>query len=171
MPTFPTKSLRSQKKSRKTKKATKISVLRSWGILRPIWLRYKNPIEKGIYWYYFSKFIRARDIATFGTCISCGRSITMETSDCGHFIPAGECGPDLLFDPRNNNAECSHCNAWDGLHLFGYAKNLDLRYGVGTAEELLRRHRAHKTTKPAPKDFPRKEYEALIKTCPSYKPV
>jgi hypothetical protein len=131
------------------------------------WMRYKNPIQKGILWYLFSIAIRKRDVAKYGTCISCGKRITVETSDCGHFIPAASCGRDLLFNPYNNNAECTQCNAWDELHLFGYAKGLDNRYGVGTAEMLLAQHRHLKYMEPteklkANKDFSAKEYEEKI---------
>lgn len=108
------------------------------------WLRYKNPPEKGIYWYFFSLYVRQRDVAKYGTCISCGRVITLETCDAGHFMPAGDCGRDLLFDERNVNAECNHCNAWDETHLLGYAEGLDRRYGDGTAIELRERRDRYK---------------------------
>lgn len=146
----------------KKKKATKVSILRQYGLTGREWMRYKNPLEKGIYWYWVSYCVRVRDCTKYGTCISCDRPITVDSSDCGHFIPAEDCGPALLFDPRNNNAECSRCNAWDQLHLFGYARNLDKRYGDGTADDLFRRHREHLATKPAPKDFTRKEYQQKI---------
>lgn len=145
----------------KRKKVTKVSILRSYGLLGTEWMRYKNPIEKGIFWSLFSLAIRKRDVTRYGTCISCDRPITMESSDCGHFIPASQCGPVLLFDKRNNNAECSRCNAWDELHLVGYAKGLDKRYGEGTADELLKQHREYKFG-PVVKDFTRKEYIAMI---------
>lgn len=144
------------------KKASKVSLMRLFGLTGREWMRYKNPIEKGIYWYLFSLVIRNRDVKKYGTCISCGRAITVDTCDAGHFIPAGSCGPSLLFDFTNVNAECSHCNAWDGLHLFGYAKNLDKRYGDGTAETLLATHRQRKEFDLAEKDFTRKEYVTKI---------
>lgn len=128
------------------KKQSKADVLRGWGITEPnlikagfTWLRYKNPPEKGIYWYWLSRYVRERDVAKYGTCISCGRAITVEGSQAGHFMPADSCGRDLLFDLRNVNAECSHCNAWDDTHLLGYAEGLDERYGEGTAAELRAR--------------------------------
>lgn len=151
----------------KKPKTTKVSILRSYGLSGTERMRYKNPLEKGIYWFFFSKRVRERDVSQFGTCISCDRPITVDTSDCGHFIPASECGRDLLFDPRNNNAECSRCNAWDELHLFGYARGLDRRYGEGTADSLLKRHRELKFLPPlekaaATKDFTRLQYVAKI---------
>jgi hypothetical protein len=141
---------------------TKADILRSYGLKPNHTLRWKNPIEKGIYWYFFSLFIRERDVSKYGTCISCDRPITVETSDCGHFIPAKKCGRDLLFDERNNNAECSQCNAWNELHLFGYAKNLDKRYGPGTAESLLQRYEQYKNG-PVLKDWKGSVYAEKIK--------
>lgn len=122
-----------------TKKINKAAVFREWGMpegYKTNHLRYQNPIEKGIYWYWFSLWVRQRDVAKWGTCISCGRAIDVETSQAGHFMPAKDCGRDLLFDERNVNAECSQCNAWDETHLLGYAEGLDERYGAGTADEL-----------------------------------
>lgn len=162
MATFPFKSRPGKAKKARTRKPSKASILRSWGILGPIWLRYKNPIEKGIYWYLFSKAVRTRDVEKYGTCVSCGRTITVDTCDAGHFIPAASCGIDLLFDPINVNAECSHCNAWDDLHLLGYAKTLDKRYGEETAESLLKQYRLNKGA-PVKKDFTRVQYIEKIK--------
>lgn len=163
-----TQTLERRTKRPKAKKATQISILRSYGIPGPISLRYKNPLEKGIYWYLFSLAIRTRDVERYGTCVSCGRVITVETCDAGHFIPAASCGPKLLFDPLNVNAECSRCNAWDDLHLLGYAKTLNARYGEHTAEILLQTYRERRHQGLAEKDFTKKEYqhklEKLIKT-------
>ena len=146
------------------KKQTKRDVCRNWGIpetVKTFNLRYQNPIEKGILWFFFSLFIRKRDVEKYGTCISCGREITVETCDAGHFIPASSCGRDLLFDERNCNGECSHCNAWDELHLLGYAKGLDKRYGAGTADGLLARYYVYKNGGIV-KDWSRKVYEQKL---------
>lgn len=154
------------------KKQTKRDVCRNWGIpetVKTFNLRYQNPIEKGILWFFFSLFIRKRDVKKYGTCISCGREITVESCDAGHFAPTANCGFDLLFDPLNVNAECSHCNAWDEMHLLGYAKNLDKRYGEGTAENIKIRRECYRERKPYPdrtmpriKDWTRVEYEQKL---------
>lgn len=148
-------------------KQTKADFLRAWSLPYPSFqyhhLRYKYPPEKGVYWYYFSLFIRQRDVEKYGTCISCGRPITVETSQAGHFMPAASCGRDLLFDERNVNAECEPCNAWDDAHLLGYAELLDLRYGKGTAGALrIRRIEYQQRTAPL-KDWNRKEYAEKIR--------
>ena len=150
------------------KKVNRAEFMRSWGLdPRKVSLRYKNPLEKGVYWYYFSKYVRERDVRMWGTCISCGRPITVDTSDAGHFMPAKGCGRDLLFDETNVNAECSKCNAWDDTHLLGYAEGLDLRYGIGTALVLRQRYALYKNGDVV-KDWKAKEYAEKIKALPSY---
>lgn len=154
------------------KKQSKSDFLRFWGLpfLSRHWsrLRYTSPPEKGVYWYFFSLFIRKRDVEKYGTCISCGRQITIETCDAGHFMPAADCGRDLLFDERNVNAECSQCNAWDETHLLGYAEGLDRRYGPGTATELRARREQHKARTSVVKDWKATEYAEKIRALPNY---
>ena len=152
------------------KKPSKTDVLRSYGITGHSgfdWLRYKNPPEKGIYWYLFSLYVRHRDVERYGTCISCGRPITVETSDAGHFMPARDCGRDLLFHDKNVNAECSQCNAWDDTHLLGYAEGLDSRYGQGTAH-MLRRMRHEYKNGPPVKDWKAIDYIEKIRALPTF---
>ena len=154
----------------RVKKESKSDIYRRLGIPEAVirlggWkkvFRYKNPIQKGIYWWHFDRMVRKRDVEKYGTCISCGRSITFETCQAGHFMPAASCGRDLLFDPLNVNAECSQCNAWDETHLLGYAENLDKRYGEGTALSLRKRKEAYKNGPPL-KDWSKEIYEDKIK--------
>lgn len=124
-------------------------------------LRYKNPIEKGVYWYHFSLAVRHRDVARWGKCISCGRAITVENSQGGHFMPAVGCGRDLLFHPLNVNAECERCNAFDETHLLGYAENLDKRYGPGTSMALRKAKEAYSNGHPV-KDWNRATYIKMV---------
>lgn len=110
-------------------------------------LKYTQPPEKGICWYWFARYVRARDAERWGKCISCGRHKTFEELQAGHFAPSGDCGEDLVMDERNVNGECNDCNAFDRMHLLGYARNLDIRYGEGTATSLEeRRHLAKSVT-------------------------
>jgi len=151
---------------------TTIDVFRKWNMPDSLKgskrsLRYSNPLEKGIYWYWFSRYIRERDVMRWGVCISCGKPITFESCDAGHFVPANGCGRDLLFDERNVNAECSRCNAWDEMHLIGYAKGLDFRYGPGTADALMVRYRSYKEG-PVVRDWKRADYERMILALPNY---
>lgn len=103
-------------------------------------LRYKSIPLKGIAWYWFAKYIRLRDAQTWGKCISCGKPKTFEELDAGHFAPARDCGLGLLMDALNVNGECFYCNQWNPTHLWGYEKNLDIRYGTGIAESLKKRY-------------------------------
>ena len=157
---------------RTKKKQTKTDFLRGWGIQCPPYqydrLRYKNPPEKGVYWYYFSLFVRQRDVEQWGTCISCGKPITVETSQAGHFIAAHGCGRDLLFDPMNVNAECPHCNGQDANHLFGYEANLAKRYGADAPQKLKDRYFVYKNSTTPIRDWSKSEYAKLIKLLPNY---
>lgn len=152
-------------------KLSKADFLRQWCLPYPNFqhhhLRYKSPPEKGVYWYFFSLMVRERDVREWGTCISCNRPITMKTAQAGHFMPAASCGRDLLFDPRNVNAECERCNAWDETHLLGYAENLDKRYGAGTALSLRKRRDEYRTG-PSVADWSPAKYREMIELLPIY---
>lgn len=154
------------------KKKTDAQLFREWKIYSPTFrkknLRYQNPIEKGIYWYWFSLDVRQRDVENFGVCISCGKPITVDTAQAGHFIAASVGGRDLLFDPRNVNAECGRCNAFDEGHLLGYERRLDERYGPGTAQELKDRYWQYKESKIPLKDWKGSEYADMIRALKSY---
>jgi hypothetical protein len=53
----------------------------------------RNRGIKGKYWALFSLYIRRRDFERFGTCISCGKTVSHYTEfDAGHFISAGNGG-------------------------------------------------------------------------------
>ena len=153
------------------KKQTDADLFREWGLVEDYFrkknLRYKNPIEKGIYWIYFARYIRERDLEKWGRCISCDKPLSYEDSQAGHFMPAGNCGRDLLFDELNVNAECGGCNAYDEAHLLGYADNLDKRYGQGTAMSLRKRREEYKNGPPL-KEFKGHEYAQMIKKLPTY---
>ena len=154
------------------KKKTDAERLREWGITKPTFrkkhLRYQNPFEKGVYWYWFSIEVRTRDVETHGVCISCGKPITVDTAQAGHFIAASVGGRDLLFDPRNVNAECGRCNAFDEGHLLGYERRLDERYGKGTAQGLKDRYWQYKESQTPLKDWKGSEYADMIRSLKCY---
>ena len=135
----------------KTKKKSANALMKEYGMPnyksgRAV-LRYKNPLEKGIAWFWFACYIRQRDVLKWGTCISCNKRTTFEDGNARHFIAASNCGLDLLMDEKNVNLECQGCNGFDQNHLWGYEKNLDARYGAGTASELKRRYASGKIVK------------------------
>lgn len=150
----------------KKKKESFADFRRRWGLpaffSSPKHLRYRQPLEKGAYWYWFSLYIRQRDVQKYGTCISCKKPITVETAQAGHFMPAVNCGRDLLFDERNVNAECAACNGFDETHLLGYAEGLDARYGAGTASELRKRRDECRALPKPPKDHNSEVYSQKI---------
>lgn len=136
------KSLKRAPMKRKPKKGTKTKT-NTFAALRDFYglpsnissrkqLRYANPPERGILWYWFSRYVRARDKKY--PCISC--NLPKPERQGGHFIPTGSMGVDeMVFSEKNVHSECSSCNNWDKNKL-QYARNLDIRYGLGTAQAL-----------------------------------
>lgn len=107
----------------------------------------------------FSLYIRRRDCPDgVGRCISCGKLITVETCDCGHYIPRGNMA--TRYYERNCAAQCRPCNRYKDGNLVGFTIGLVERYGDGIIEEL--NALKHTTTK-----FSKSDYEELIK---KYKP-
>jgi predicted RNA-binding Zn-ribbon protein involved in translation (DUF1610 family) len=155
----------------KKKKPSKAKLLRSWRIESPPYqyhqLRYKNPPEKGVFWYWFSLEVRQRDVDKYGVCISCGKPITVKTSQAGHFIAAQGCGRDLLFDQMNVHAECPGCNGFDPNHLIGYERGLEARYGPQVVKDLKERYWEYKNGDPV-KDWSADKYAEKIKSLQSF---
>lgn len=98
----------------------------------------------------FSIYIRKRDChGGVGRCISCGRPITFETCDAGHFIPRTHTA--TRYDVRNVNAQCRTCNRMMDGNIDGYRRGLELKYGDGTAEAL--ETKGKRAVKIGPSDF------------------
>lgn len=84
----------------------------------------------------FNKYIRERDSQDgYFTCISCGRTLTTDQMDAGHFAPV-KGGSALRFDEYNVNGECKKCNGFDEFHLIGYRKGIIEKYGEGVLLHL-----------------------------------
>ncbi len=150
------------KKEPTLKPKTKADLWRQYGLERPSKPRYEG--LKGIYWYLFSIWTRKRDFEAFGTCISCGKRVdSWRDYDPGHFIAAGSGGFGLVFDEKNVNGECKRCNGFDEMHLYGYARNLDIRYGQDTAVSLENRYADHKFKGSVTKEWSKKEYDTKIR--------
>jgi len=131
----------------------------------------KNQVLRGIYWWYFARYIRMRDYQKYGKCISCNRQTDFEQMQAGHFVPVATGGFSLLLDPTNVNGECEGCNGFDEMHLRGYERNLDIRYGAGTGEELVRRKHQDSMKEWSKLEYEnikipeiRAQYEELLKT-------
>lgn len=112
----------------------------------------------------FSKFIRLRDCQTNGRCISCGVSITYETSDAGHYIPRKHMS--TRFDEKNVNAQCRLCNRGRDGNETGYEKGLIYKYGGNVLEELKgQRNRPLKLSQSEMRDLIKyyKEQQKILK--------
>lgn len=142
VPSFvPKKGLRRKVSLKKTKKKkTKVDLWREFGLTRPAKPRYSG--LRGVLWLVLSQYVRARDKALWGAfCVNCG--LEKEEFHGGHYIATGSCGWDgLALDEKNVHAECSSCNFRDKQKL-KYGFNLDIRYGVGTADKLRERYQAY----------------------------
>jgi len=84
----------------------------------------------------FNAYIRKRDSQDgYFTCISCGRTLTTDQMDAGHFAPV-KGGSALRFDEYNVNGECKKCNGFDEFHLIGYRRGIIEKYGEGVLIHL-----------------------------------
>jgi 5-methylcytosine-specific restriction endonuclease McrA len=84
----------------------------------------------------FNAYIRKRDSQDgYFTCISCGRTLTTDQMDAGHFAPV-KGGSALRFDEYNVNGECKKCNGFDEFHLIGYRRGIIEKYGEGVLLHL-----------------------------------
>jgi hypothetical protein len=99
----------------------------------------------------FSKYIRHRDGKKingefFTECITCGVWKPLKQMQNGHFVSRA-CNK-LRYDEENCNGQCYSCNVMKHGDQYEYAKQIDLKYGEGTAEALhSKRHITHKLTK------------------------
>jgi 5-methylcytosine-specific restriction endonuclease McrA len=96
---------------------------------------------------YFSQYIRLRDSDKFGNaqCITCGTQKPWKELQAGHFVKRSVSL--LRYDDENVNAQCMQCNVYKYGEQYKYAKELDLKYGTGTAEALHeQRFTSHKFT-------------------------
>ena len=124
-------------------------------------MRYKG--IKGKFWETFSEYIRRRDFAKYGTCITCGKRFeSWQESQAGHFAPAGNCGFALLFSEDNVHAECAYDNAFNPGHLIQYKTNLIRRYGQGFVDLLEERYNDSRYKGKTMKEWNVQEYQDKI---------
>ena len=99
---------------------------------------------------YFSLYIRYRDSEIVGserlaTCITCGVKKPIKEMQNGHFV-SRVCSK-LRYNETNCNAQCMPDNVMKHGDLYEYARQLDLKFGDGTAEKLHnQRHENYKLT-------------------------
>ena len=118
------------KEAKKAKKKPKIK--------RSKWeFKYEDSIET-VAVKNFQRFVRLRDCSNdgWGNCITCGEPIRWNGCDAGHF--RSRRWKNTLFNEKNCNAQCKHCNDKRGLsgNMGRYVITIDEKYGAGTGEHL-----------------------------------
>jgi hypothetical protein len=81
----------------------------------------------------FSKYIRERDNHK---CYTCGKQLTPQTSQCGHFISRNHLY--YRYSEVNCHTQGSECNIFKSGNLAVYATNLANQYGVYILNEFQR---------------------------------
>ena len=85
----------------------------------------------------FSQYIRTRfvDDRGFGQCFTCGVTKHWKAVDAGHFQSRGKYA--TRWNELNVQFQCKRCNGFRGGEQYLFAKNLDIKYGDGTADNIL----------------------------------
>ena len=85
----------------------------------------------------FSLFIRARDMDDegFSYCVTCGKMMTLKTSQCGHFISRIHYA--TRWEEKNCAAQCVACNMFKQGKQYEFGLAIDEKYGAGTSWKLL----------------------------------
>jgi hypothetical protein len=106
---------------------------------------------------WFSLYIRKRDTngaSNSGFCCTCGRHITFETCDCGHFISRDRIA--TRWNEHNAHGQCRACNRFQSGKQYEHGLHVDKVHGKGTAEKLLWKSKA-------PVNFSEEEIKAMSK--------
>lgn len=83
----------------------------------------------------FSKWIRMRDCQDgVGNCISCGKLISYEQMDAGHFIGRQHLG--TRWNEKNTHGQCRSCNRFNEGNKGMYQTTLISKYGPSILDEL-----------------------------------
>lgn len=107
----------------------------------------------------FSRYIRYRDGKKdvngnwIVECITCGEWRPYSVMQNGHFMSRRH--NIVRFDEENCNGQCYICNVLQAGAQYIYSKNIDAKYGDGTADKL---YRISKT----PHEFTREELLQII---------
>lgn len=156
-----------RKKSSVKKKQTKADLLREWKLDPKLTLRYTG--IAGIYWIYLSRQVRQEDFKKYGgKCVSCDAVMERwQDGDCGHFISSGSGGFATRFMRQNLALQCRRCNnpSWSPDASAFYAREIDRRWGVGTAEMLMNLKGVKQ------KEMKKEQYADAIRALPSFNGV
>lgn len=92
----------------------------------------------------FSKYIRQRDaVNEIATCFTCGKRDHWKRLQNGHFQSRKHYS--TRWDETNCQVQCAGCNVFKYGEQFIFGQNLDVKYGLGTSNELYLK--AKKTAK------------------------
>lgn len=84
----------------------------------------------------FSIYIRLRESKNeIVTCFTCKKKAHYKKFHCGHFQSRRHIS--TRWDEVNCQVQCAGCNSFRGGEQFIFGRNLDTKYGIGTAENLL----------------------------------
>lgn len=86
----------------------------------------------------FSKYIRQREADYKGEvkCFTCPAKKHWKKMQCGHFQSRVHSA--TRWELRNTAPQCVGCNIYKQGQQFIFGKNLDKKYGEGTADEMER---------------------------------
>ena len=93
----------------------------------------KNTLDR-----WFSLYIRlTRSVNGYYKCFTCGKRLHYKEIHNGHFMSRRHLA--TRWDEINCQPQCPSCNTFNQGEQFKFAKNLDKKYGEGTADKLLRK--------------------------------
>ena len=88
----------------------------------------------------FSEYIRQRyAVGNIATCVTCGKKDNWKKLQAGHFISRKHYS--TRWDTTNVQVQCSGCNVFRYGEQYKFGIYLDQQYGIGTADELLKKSR------------------------------
>ena len=93
-------------------------------------------------WQHFSKYIRLRDRipnTDYCRCATCTTSKHWKEMDAGHFVSRRH--KSTKYHPKNVLAQCPYCNRFNQGKQFEMGKEIDRRFGEGTADLMLAKSR------------------------------
>ena len=92
----------------------------------------------------FSRHVRRRFANEGGwvECVTCGKAMPWEESQCGHWIKRGNHA--TRWDMRNVGPQCPRCNLYMGGAMDEFAEYIVKTHGVEVMHELLALKRTNK---------------------------
>lgn len=89
---------------------------------------------------HFSKFIRLRDAVKvqdgipYCRCVTCGKIAPVKEMTNGHFVKRDRTA--TRYNEKNCHPQCVGCNEFQDGMEYRHGKEIDKKYGPGTAEML-----------------------------------